>query len=209
MSFFLVIPLIPLAVLGPILLGLLIKALSAKDATSIAIFGSKAAGKTTLWQQLKGEFENRKYIPTIEKVAINEFTIEYNGKKKTIKETADLGGGDEFVKRYGEIIENGTFVYYLIDLTTLNEKKDETRARLQAICKYVSERKLEFGLQVIGTNYREYQKTTGLSKEDAKKQLMDCLDLGSIKGVKINDIILIAELTDRNDIMQIVKQIIE
>lgn len=198
--------------IGPIiviLFGGFFYAISAGEAESIAILGSRNAGKTTLWKQLRGEFENADNIrTTVGKEEISEFTIEYDGTKKTIKKSADFGGTDELVHRYGEIIEDGTFIFYLIDLTMLKENKDETRGRLRAIATIIKKRELKVGLQLIGTHYKKFQETTGLSKEEAKKSLENSL-VGKIKNVEINDRILIAELTDRNDIMQIVKQIFE
>ena len=222
MHHFLFLPALPFAVelvLGGIIGGLggfvvsslailLINALMPKDAKSIAIFGSKGAGKTTLWEQLKGVFQDKEYSPTLGVNAVDEFTVEFNGKKKTIKKSADFGGDDNLVKRYGEIIEDKTFIYYLIDLTRLNDIKKETRARLQAITKVIKERKIESGLKLVGTHYAAFQKTTGLSKDQAKQRLFNSLDLKSIKDVKIDDVILVLELTDRRDIEQILEQII-
>ena len=179
-----------------------------KEAKSIAIFGSKGSGKTTLWKQLMGEFKDKDYIPTLGVEHLDEFPIEFNGKRKVIKKSADFGGDDKLVHRYGEIIEDKTFIYYLIDLTNLKEFKKETRARMQAITKVIKERGYESGLKLVGTHYEDFQKATGLSKEDAKEKLVDCIGLKSIKDVNVDDVILIAELTDKNDIDQIIAQII-
>lgn len=135
-----------------ILYDLFRKGIKPKDAKSIAIFGSKGSGKTTLWKQLMGEFKSKDYIPTIGVEHLDEFVIEFNGKKKTIKKSADFGGGDNLVHRYGEIIEDKTFIYYLIDLTNITRFKRETRARLQAITKVIRERDYESGLKLVGTH---------------------------------------------------------
>ena len=119
-----------------------------------------------------------------------------------------VGGGDNLVHRYGEIIEDKTFIYYLIDLTNITRFKRETRARLQAITKVIRERDYESGLKLVGTHYEDFQKATGLSKEGAKERMVKCIGLKEIKDVKVDDVILIAELTDKNDINQILEQII-
>lgn len=196
----------------PVLIGVAVAGLlhiKAKNARSIAFFGSKGSGKTTIWKQLKGEFQDKKYQATVEKETINEFTIELNGKKKTIKKSADYPGEDEWVKRYGEIINDKTFIYYLIDLTRLEENRQETRSRLQAIGKVLEDHKIKkYGITLVGTNFTKYQNETGFDKSKAKKQLVETISPGDIKGVMVEDEILIAELTDKNDVKQIMNQII-
>lgn len=193
------------------LIGLLIGALAPEDASRIAIFGSKGSGKTTLWKQLKGELENKEYELTYGKQKIDSFSIQYKGKTKTIEKSADFSGADDMVKLYHEIIEEGTFIYYLIDLTKLKEFKRETRARLQVISKITKEKKIEknAGLRLIGTHYDDYRRKTGKSKDQARIDLVEVLKLNDVKDVVLDDVILIAELTNKDDINQILDQIIE
>lgn len=195
-------------VLWTTLIGAIIGALLPKNAKSIAIFGSKGAGKSTLWKQLKGEFEDKAYHPTLATETIDQFTVECNGMTKTIKKSADFGGDDHLVKRYEEIIEDKTFIYYLIDLTKLKEFKKETRSRLQAISKVLEKHKIDTGLKLVGTHYEEFKNTMGCSRDEAKKLLAESIGLNNIKDIKIDDNIIIAELTDRNDVKQILEQII-
>ena len=192
------------------LIALLESLFTPAEATSIAIFGSRTAGKTTLWDQLRGEFKNRNYIATSGAVSISEFTIEYKGVKKTIKKTADFSGDNEMVKRYNELIEAGTFIYYLIDLTELNKYKKETRSRLQKISHIVREKNLndKAGCRLIGTHYREYYNKTGKSRDEARRELIEVIGLNNIKDANIEDSILILELTESADINFVLDQII-
>ena len=50
--------------------------------------------------------------------------------KKRIYKSKDYGGSDDFVKDYEQEISAGTFIYYLIDLTRLDDFKTETNATL-------------------------------------------------------------------------------
>lgn len=185
---------------------------SPNEAASIAIFGSKGAGKTTLWEQLKGDFEEANYHPTLGTEEVKQFSIEYNGKKKVISESKDFGGDDNLVKDYGEIIKEDTFVYYLIDLTTLENFKQETRSRLQYLSKLIKQKHIEdqVGLRLVATHYNEYLiKNPGKTRSEAKYELANIIGLNNIKDVKIEEKIMVVELTDKEDIKQIFEQIIQ
>lgn len=193
------------------LIGLIFSLFTPDEATSIAILGSKGSGKTTLWDQLRGEFKDRDYYPTEGSDPINEFIIEHNGVKKTIKKTLDFSGDDQMVKRYNELIEEGTYIYYLIDLTMLEKFKRETRSRLQVISKIAKEKNLgdKAGCRLIGTNYRKYNIQGGKSRDDARHELCKVIRLDSVKDVNVEDKIMILELTDKNDVNEILDQIIK
>ena len=113
--------------LGSFVIGAIIGVLLPSKACSIAILGSKGAGKSTLWEQLQGIFADENYRPTVGIENVNQFTINYDGKEKVIAKSKDFGGGDDVVKYYGEVITEGTFIYYLINLTSLEEFKRERK----------------------------------------------------------------------------------
>lgn len=181
------------------------------QASSIAIFGSKGAGKTTLWNQLRGVFNDANYHPTLGVEDVNQFSIEYNGKKKFISKSKDFGGDDNLVKEYGEIVKENTFIYYLVDLTTLKEFKNQTRARLQYLSQVIEQKQLKdkVGLRLVATHYKEYlRKNPRKTRSDAIYELASVIGLNNIKDVKIEERIIVAELTDKEDINQIFEQII-
>ena len=179
---------------------------------SIAIFGSRGAGKTTLWKQLMGVFKDADYYhPTLGAEDINLFSIEYDGKKKYISTSKDFGGDDNLVKEYGEIISENTFVYYLIDLTTLEEFKNQTRARLQYLSKLIEQKQLkdEVRLCLVATHYLEYlSKNPEKTHSEAIYELANIIGLKDIRGVKIGERIMVAELTKKEDIQQFFEQIV-
>lgn len=182
-----------------------------KEAETVAIFGSPFAGKTTLWKQLKSEMVDKGYDPTIGADRVSQFSIKYNGKTKTIKQSIDFGGKDDMVRRYGEIIESGTFIYYLIDVTTIDKYKDETRARLKAICNIIKKKGIKdnTGLTLVATHFDEYHKNTGGNENEARNKIIECLHLKDSKDFNVKDKILVAELTKDKDIEQFYKQIME
>lgn len=201
-------PIIILILLGG---GILFK-LSSKDACKIAIFGSKAAGKTTLWNQLRNKCEDCNYHPTLGIDDVDTFDIELDGKKKRIYKSKDYGGSDDFVKDYEQEISAGTFIYYLIDLTRLDDFKTETNARLAKIMKVIDDKKIKdnVGMTLVATHYKEYvDSRPGKNRQDAKNELISALGIRNKKFSYFADNIMVAELTDKNDIQQFFKQIFE
>ena len=100
----------------------------------IVILGSSMSGKTTLWNQLKNRKVGYDYIPTPGQTAIDSFKVKYKDHEVRVLATKDIGGSDAWVKFYDELItEDGTFIYFLVDLTKLSDAKQEIRSRLQLI----------------------------------------------------------------------------
>lgn len=197
---------------GGLIVGAIIGALIPSRAATIAIFGSKGSGKSTLWKQLQCIFADENYIATSGIMDVSQFTINYNGKEKVIAKSKDFGGGDDVVKYYGEVITEGTFIYYLIDLTSLEEFKRETRARIKAIGKVIEEKKLKdkVGLRLVATHYKEFLKNNpGKDINDAKSELISVMGLKDVKDVKIEETVMMAELTDKQDIRQFFEQIVK
>lgn len=177
---------------------------------NIAIFGSKGAGKTTLWEQLQGIFTGSNYHPTMGVEDINQFSIEYNGLKKVISKAKDYGGDDNLVKDYGEIIKEGTLIYYLIDLTRLQLFKKETRARLQALSNVIRQKQIggKVKLSLVATHYGEYQKLNSENTRfKAKNEIENGIGLREIQDFNIEYTIMVAELRDEEDIKQFYEQI--
>lgn len=194
------------------LIGVIIGVLLPDKATSIAIFGSTGSGKSTLWQQLQRKFKQENYHPTLAAENINQFIIEYDGKKKKISKSKDFSGQHEMVKEYGEIIMEGTFIYYLIDLTSLNEYKKETRARIKAIYNVIKQKSLndKVGIRFVATHFNEYLKLNpGKTISDAQTEIIYTLGLKNIDGVSIDEAVMVAELTEEKYIKQFFEQIVK
>ena len=202
--------------IGSILVALFCGMSSSPDENTkrIVIFGSKASGKTTLWNQLMDKKVVTKYRTT-DQEKIESFNVFANNRYVKILATKDIGGGDMFVRYYNELIsENGTFVYFLVDLTRLHETKQEIRSRLQVISKCIKDKKLlNCGFKIIATHFDEYDKNNYNLLEKTKKAKAEVISVLTDKEIKncslkIDlDHIMVANLLDKSYINSIKKEI--
>ena len=202
---------------GSLLVGLFCGLLSSPDENTkrIVVFGSKASGKTTLWNQLMDKKVVREEYRTTNQEKIESFNVFANNHYVKVLATKDIGGGDMFVRYYDELIsENGTFVYFLVDLTRLHETKQEIRSRLQVISKCIKDKKLQnCGFKIIATHFDEYDKNNYnlLEKtKNAKAEVMSVLTDKKINNCSLKidlDHIMAANLLDKSYINSIKKEI--
>lgn len=170
-----VFPLFPIIIGAIILFGIVVIVIILSDSPSpetkkIIILGLQGSGKTTLWRLLKGEHLTKgTYSPT-SKDQVESFNVSgSNNRTIKIETTLDLGGGDLYVNHYKELVEAGTFVYFLIDLTTISEKKADINQRLCKLNSLFKDKGIEekCGLKIIGTHLDE----TGLTKQQAIEKI--------------------------------------
>ena len=202
--------------IGSILVALFCGLSSSPDEKTkrIVVFGSKASGKTTLWNQLMDKKVVTEYRTT-DQEKIESFNFFANNRFVRVLATKDIGGGDMFVRYYNELIsENGTFVYFLVDLTRLHETKQEIRSRLQVISKCIKDKKLQnCGFKIIATHFDEYDKNNYnlLEKnKKAKAEVISVLTDKEIKNCSLKidlDHIMVANLLDKSYINSIKKEI--
>ena len=202
--------------IGSILVALFCGMSSSPDENTkrIVIFGSKASGKTTLWNQLMDKKVVTEYRTTNQE-KIESFNVFANNRYVRVLATKDIGGGDMFVRYYNELIsENGTFVYFLVDLTRLHETKQEIRSRLQVISKCIKDKKLQnCGFKIIATHFDEYDKNNYNLLEKAKKAKAEVISVLTDKEIKKCslkldlDHIMVANLLDKSYINSIKKEI--
>ena len=202
--------------IGSILVALFCGLSSSPDEKTkrIVVFGSKASGKTTLWNQLMDKKVVTEYRTTNQE-KIESFNFFANNRFVRVLATKDIGGGDMFVRYYNELIsENGTFVYFLVDLTRLHETKQEIRSRLQVISKCIKDKKLlNCGFKIIATHFDEYDKNNYNLLEKTKKAKAEVISVLTDKEIKncslkIDlDHIMVANLLDKSYINSIKKEI--
>lgn len=202
--------------IGSILVALFCGSSSSPDEKTkrIVVFGSKASGKTTLWNQLMDKKVVTEYRTT-DQEKIESFNFFANNRFVRVLATKDIGGGDMFVRYYNELIsENGTFVYFLVDLTRLHETKQEIRSRLQVISKCIKDKKLlNCGFKIIATHFDEYDKNNYNLLEKNKKAKAEVISVLTDKKItncslKIDlDHIMVANLLDKSYINSIKKEI--
>lgn len=201
--------------IGSILVALFCGLSSSPDEKTkrIVVFGSKASGKTTLWNQLMDKKVVTEYRTT-DQEKIESFNFFANNRFVRVLATKDIGGGDMFVRYYNELIsENGTFVYFLVDLTRLHETKQEIRSRLQVISKCIKDKKLlNCGFKIIATHFDEYDKNNYNLLEKTKKakaEVISVLTDKEIKNCSLKldlDHIMVANLLDKSYINSIKKK---
>ena len=202
--------------IGSILVALFCGSSSSPDEKTkrIVVFGSKASGKTTLWNQLMDKKVVTEYRTT-DQEKIESFNFFANNRFVRVLATKDIGGGDMFVRYYNELIsENGTFVYFLVDLTRLHETKQEIRSRLQVISKCIKDKKLlNCGFKIIATHFDEYDKNNYNTLEKTKKAKAEVISVLTDKEIKncslkIDlDHIMVANLLEKSYINSIKKEI--
>ena len=202
--------------IGSILVALFCGSSSSPDEKTkrIVVFGSKASGKTTLWNQLMDKKVVTEYRTT-DQEKIESFTVYANNNYVRVLATKDFGGDDLYVRYYNELIsENGTFVYFLVDLTRLQETKQEIRSRLQVISKCIKDKKLlNCGFKIIATHFDEYGKNNYDLLEKTKKAKAEVMSVLTDKKItncslKIDlDHIMVANLLDKSYINSIKKEI--
>lgn len=183
----------------------------------IIILGSSMSGKTTLWNQLKNRKIGYDYIPTPGQTVIDSFKVKYKDHEVRVLATKDIGGSDAWVKYYNElIIEDGTFIYFLVDLTRLQDAKQEIRSRLQLISKCIKDKKLNnCGFKIIATHFDEYEKSMEnqgylVVRDAAINDVLKSLTDKKIKNCNLNiDInhIMVANLFDSLYIDEIKREI--
>lgn len=180
----------------------------------IIILGSKGSGKTTLWNQLQDKIQTSSPDPT-DISNIESFRIAANGRTVKVPSTKDIGGGNDWVTSYENIInKDGTYIYYLVDLLNLHEKQMalEIRARLTKISYIIKDKRLmNCGCKILLTNKAAYDKEHkakfGSPLEHAKNMLeLNKLDKKKL-SFSINDMMIPVELTNSADIEKIKKEI--
>lgn len=173
--------------IGSIIVALFCGSSSSPDEKTkrIVVFGSKASGKTALWNQLMDKKVVTEYRTT-DQEKIESFNVFANNRYVRVLATKDIGGGDMFVRYYNELIsENGTFVYFLVDLTRLHETKQEIRSRLQVISKCIKDKKLlNCGFKIIATHFDEYDKNNYNLLEKTKKAKAEVISVLTDKEIK-------------------------
>lgn len=98
--------------------------------TKIAILGPQDSGKTELWCALQNK--PRTSINTSNE-PIERFCLgsKSDGTMVYVEKTQDIGGGDEYVSKYDTVVTEGTFVYFVLDITKIGSAKYEEQLLAQ------------------------------------------------------------------------------
>lgn len=144
------------------------------DTVKLVILGSKGSGKSELWDRLKGEKPNSQNYSIRD---IESFKLKGEGGKEIIiLKATDLGGDNELVKEYEHYLkDDGTFVFFIVNLEDIKEKREEIRSRLQLIFNELSKHE-KCGIRILASHYDSYtQSGKGRSEMDATKYVRETI----------------------------------
>lgn len=186
-----------------------------KETKEIVILGCKESGKTELWSRLGAKLKESSKDRTAQQT-VSEFTISKNEKKITISETKDIGGGDDWVSVYDELISKDTFIYYLINGHEFENESDllEVKSRIEKISRCIKEEK-NCGLKILITHFDEINITEQELKQKIKQKLENKISNLILKGVKqkitqfLDNNVGFVNLLDEKDINKIKDEILE
>ena len=200
------------------LLWKLIKRISSvpnKKTKNIIILGCKESGKTELWSRLGADLKESSKRRTSQQT-VSEFTISKNEKTITISETKDIGGGDDWVSTYDELISKGTFIYYLINGHEFEKKSSfkEVKSQIEKISRCINGKE-NCGLKILITHFDEINITEQELKQKIKQKLEKKITNIILKGVKqkitqfLDNNVDFVNLLDEKDINKIKDEILE
>lgn len=178
-----------------------------KHTKKIVIMGGVGSGKTTLWKQLRGETLRYEYEPTSGEEDVSKFTFSTKrGRKIYVEKTKDMGGADDYVKYFRDLLVDGTFVFLLVDLTKLNaEAHDQIFAMLNMIKRTLNLKSKGAGLKILATHFNDYSRRNK-TREDAKHDVKEFLGHNKLKKYSDKSIEVV-ELRDEADIEKVKEEI--
>lgn len=200
------------------LLWKLIKRISSvpnKKTKNIIILGCKESGKTELWSRLGADLKESSKKRTSQQT-VSKFTISKNEKTVTISETKDIGGGDDWVSTYSELISEDTFIYYLINGHEFENKSSfkEVKSQIEKISRCINGKE-NCGLKILITHFDEINITEQELKQKIKQKLEKKITNIILKGVKqkitqfLDNNVDFVNLLDEKDINKIKDEILE
>lgn len=142
----------PFAVLKCIIVG--------PETKKIAVLGPAYSGKTELWYGLQNK--QRSTVETTSKSGIERFMLgmKWDFTPVYVESTEDIGGSNNFVSLYDKLVTEGTFVYFVLDITMIGsaEYKEQPLAQFMKILSNL--KKLEnqngAGVKILATHIDAY-----------------------------------------------------
>lgn len=186
-----------------------------KETKNIVILGRKESGKTELWSRLGAKLKESSKNRTSQQT-VSKFTISKNEKAITISETKDIGGGDDWVSVYNELISEDTFIYYLINGHEFEKKSSfkEVKSQIEKISRCINGKE-NCGLRILITHFDEINITEQELKQKIKQKLENKITNLILKGVKqkitqfLDNNVDFVNLLDEKDINKIKDEILE
>lgn len=109
---------------------------SPKKTRIVSILGMKGAGKTTLWNKLRG-YDTIASEDVTDKEQIKSFNLKTNGIASVkILQTIDIPGGQDMVRdEYMDIIKESSLILFLFDIRNTRKEKEDILARINVVLK--------------------------------------------------------------------------
>lgn len=177
----------------------------------IVILGCQGSGKTELWCRLRG-IPYQEKGPGTGSEQMEEFELgrKEDGTPVIVLTTKDIGGGEQWVKdEYDNLInEDGTYIFYLINLKQFEEEKKENQIRLTRIASIIKKKQFEkCGLRLVATFYDK----CGKNKKEAQAEVQSMFrDIKMMKKSKASEIpVEVINTTNDNDVEIIKKEILK
>lgn len=199
-AFFPFIPILLIAI-GALFATWLVKLITAPKGYDIAILGNQGSGKSTLWNAITSN--SSQAMQTIDREKIREVTVERGGVKRKIKQSYDISGGEDSIKRYYEELCTGnTFIIYIFDCSKFEldqEYKMEVFMRLRTVGHIIQKCNDEKYIHIIGshldklTNDKQAQKITYAKQGN---ELLETVNAAFNKQLEKEKNFILLDLTD-------------
>lgn len=180
----------------------------------LVIIGAPQSGKTMLWNKLQYKSLVPKAYST-EKDVIRSFKINIDEHKFEIASTLDLGGRDDLVRCYDEILkDDNTLILYLVNLLSLQKEvePDDMCTRLAKISSVIRTKGFEnCHCKIFATNYKAFKEyglyTNYGNPEKSIRIILGQNILEYLSPLNMEEMITPVELNNDNDIKHIKEQI--
>lgn len=114
---------------------------------NVLILGQKGAGKTTMWNYLRG-ISGEPQVTQYEHIKAFVFARKKSGMPLRIASTVDIGGQATFVSNYDHLIESDSHIFFFCRIDSIRSEVEmrDIRARLDKIRRVVEAK----GVRTIG-----------------------------------------------------------
>lgn len=144
-----------------------------KEKTGLAIFGMIESGKTTIFNYLRNENAG----PGTSIRTLDEFEYKLaNGKTRLIKKGVDIGGGEEYIRKYYEpmLLDTNYDVYFFVfnSFKYVNELTEQLNinARIEFIQKKNTNNKK---IYLIGSHFDKFRLDESKVRSEIKTKVKD------------------------------------
>lgn len=187
---------------------LLYKMTIGKETKKIVVLGPADGGKTELWYGLQ-EKQRPQVVSTLYE-PINRFML---GLKEDctpvyVEATSDIGGGDDSVSQYDDLLTEGTFVYFVLDITKIGSADYKERPLAQFVKIFSNlKNKKGTGVKILATHIDEYNGDRSQGEKVVRDYLAPLEKHYGIDRAKLN--VKLVNLKNASDIQEIREEVLK